>query len=152
MECSVLAAGQRLMRPSSQASWASTQLCGVPSTRMNLKSSTVLSGKGEISGGPPRVGPLAWVQQVLRVRLAVSGTGIGNRSPKPRTPLKRPEIVIEGPVLLHEDDDVLDVGQGPAADVGVDAQRPGDRRPRQGGGGCAENNVAAIDVHRGGPG
>ncbi len=44
----------------------------------------------------------------------------------PRTPLERSEVVIEGPVLLHHDDDVLDVFDGAGVVMGGDFQRSAD--------------------------
>lgn len=53
-------------------------------------------------------------------------TGIG----KTPHPTQSPEIVIEGTVLLHQDDDMLDIHDGAAAPRGGQRQRaPDDRGP-----------------------
>jgi hypothetical protein len=51
----------------------------------------VSNGKGETSGGPPLLVSLTWVQTVLWRTPWLSGTGIGKRSPKPRTPFITPK-------------------------------------------------------------
>jgi hypothetical protein len=86
MECSPLAAGQRDMRPSSQAAWASAQKCGVPSTRIRAKAASVSSGNGAMKVGWPAPPPLACTQTVRSPSI-----GIGKRSAKPRTPFMAPK-------------------------------------------------------------
>ena len=48
---------------------------------------------------------------------------------------QRAEVVIERAVLLHQEDDVLDVVDGAGAVIGRNGQRAGDAR-RKGGGSC----------------
>ncbi len=54
------------------------------------------------------------------------GTGMVKRSPKPRTPAQGAEVIVEGAVFLHQDDDVLDVLDGARAIVRGDGQRAAD--------------------------
>ena len=96
----IFAFGQAFMRPWSQAACASGHECGVPSTRMCAKVCVVFSGNGAITAGAtagcpggsgrpgsPAGGCTAGCSQTLRLTMPVwSRTGIGKRSPKPRTP------------------------------------------------------------------
>ena len=53
---------------------------------------------------------------------------------------QRAEIVVEGPVLLHQDDDVPDVLNGPGRDLCFDGKRAADHRGQHGKGTrCAQD-------------
>gem|GEM_PF-4407122 len=65
---------------------------------------------------------------------------------------QRAEVVVEGSVLLHQDDDVLDVLDRPRAVVALDRGGPGDaRREHRGGGGTQADlqEAAAAQVRHG---
>src|SRR6185312_16172287 len=47
-------------------------------------------------------------------------------------PAYRPEIMVEGPVLHHQDDDMLDIPDGAGPHIGGNGQRPGDTGWQQG--------------------
>jgi hypothetical protein len=66
------------------------------------------------------------------------GQGDGAGVAKAADAAEAAEVVIEGAVLLHHDDDVLDVVDAAAAVVGGDAESPGDARRE----GCGEGGGA----------
>ena len=87
-----LAAGQLPMRPASQASCALDQVCGVLATRMVSKASRVSRWKGRTVRGAPSSGLSLYCAQTVRWRASgLSGTGMGKRSPNPRTPASAPK-------------------------------------------------------------
>ncbi len=76
-------------------------------------------------GEPQVVGVRVEGQDVLgAVGLLPDGTALlahRPRVPEAPHPSERTEVVIEGTVLLHQDDDVLDILQGPGAVMGGQA-------------------------------
>ncbi len=60
------------------------------------------------------------------------------------------EVVVEGAVFLHQDDDVLDVLDGPGAVVAGQFQRAGDAGRKQGGErSAAEQTQEVATIRRG---
>jgi hypothetical protein len=117
MVVGVLASIHRSYRPPSKAWWPSFQPCA----RSLYELQTEL-----VRVGPERQHVLGAVGLVPH-RLAA---GQRHRVPVAETayPAQRSEVVVERPVLLHQDDDVLDVAQGSGTAVRRDARRPGDAR------------------------
>jgi hypothetical protein len=56
-------------------------------------------------------------------------------------PWHRAEVVVEGPVLLHQHDDMLHVADRARPVVGLDGRRPSNTRREQGGGCCSSPDL-----------
>ncbi|MDT4824751.1 hypothetical protein FQZ97_580110 [compost metagenome] len=91
MEWFFLAAGHLPMRPLSQAACAFDQVCGVLAMRMYSATLRVSVWKGRTVRGPSPTWSLYWAQTVRCAWSGLPGTGMGKRSPKPRTPASPPK-------------------------------------------------------------
>jgi hypothetical protein len=88
---SVLNAGHWFSRPSPHAPCALGQVCGVPLTRISANDARVSSRNGATAAGSDAAPPRDWNHTVRFAMPGASGTGIGNRSPNPRTPASVPK-------------------------------------------------------------
>ena len=98
---------------------------------------------------PERQGVALRAAGLMEHRLA-RREGRGARIGEAAHPVQRPEIMIESPVLLHQDHDVLDIGDGAGGVVRRNGKRPADALRHHAGhgtGGEELEKAASIVLH-----